>query len=60
MIVFGVDDSHLSNKLQSEPLLTWAIAVQISRRYEAAKQAKAIAHPTTGMVESVGSHRSEP
>ena len=59
-IVVGVDDDKLSNKLQTEPGLTLANAVQISRRYEATKQAKNIVRPTTGTVESVGARHNKP
>ena len=59
-IVVGVDDDELSDKLQTEPGLTLANAVQISRRYEATKQAKNIVRPTTGTVESVGARHNKP
>ena len=59
-IVVGVDDDQLSDKLQSEADLTLANAVQISRRFEAAKQAKTIVRPTTGAVESVKSRYDKP
>ena len=59
-IVVGVDDDQLSDKLQSEPDLTLADAVQTSRRYEAAKQAKTIVRPTAGVVESVRYNHSNP
>ena len=60
-IVVGVDDDELiSNKLQTKPGLTLANAVQISRRYEATKQAKNIVRPTTGTVEIVGARHNKP
>lgn len=58
-IVVGVDDDQLSDKLQSEAALTLANAVQISRRHEAAKQAKTMLRPTNGTVESVRSNHSK-
>lgn len=55
-----VDNCQFIAKLQSEPTLTLDIAVQISRRCEAANQAKTVVHPSAGTVESVGAHRSKP
>lgn len=61
-VVVGADDDQLRDKLQSEPALTLGNTVQISRRYETAKQAKAVAryYYRLGTVESVGSRHSKP